>query len=80
MTSSLSLVVFHAPDNSGVAIQFIPSYRVLLLPMKYSSYIKVWQSSTNFPSLPKADECRSELSDDDILEFRLLLTEHYLID
>tara|TARA_Y100000114_G_scaffold140687_1_gene145817 strand:+ start:915 stop:1157 length:243 start_codon:yes stop_codon:yes gene_type:complete len=75
-----SISIFVAPDNSGVAIQHIPSYRVLFLPLKYEDLVKAWRTSANFPELPKLDERKFGLSDDDISEFVNLLTQNNLID
>ncbi|GFD66808.1 hypothetical protein KUL106_00710 [Alteromonas sp. KUL106] len=75
-----SISVFCAPDCSGVAVQHIPSYRVLFLPQKYESYVKAWKSSANFPALPKMSECDFGLTKDDIAELTDLLSQNNLID
>tara|TARA_Y100001968_G_C19391826_1_gene736037 strand:- start:1081 stop:1320 length:240 start_codon:yes stop_codon:yes gene_type:complete len=78
--SLLSISIFCAPDNSGVAIQFLPSYQVLFLPSKYESLIKAWKDSVDFPAIPELDGVEFGLSDDDISEFTDLLSQNNLID
>ena len=80
LSSLSSISVFCAPDKSGVAIQHIPSYRVLFLPSKYESLVKTWRDSVSFPSIPELNWGKLGLTDDDVSEFRILLTENNLID
>ncbi|MFD3390789.1 hypothetical protein ACE41R_15550 [Alteromonas macleodii] len=80
MNKSASISVFVAPDNSGVAIQHIPSYRVLSLPQKYESYVRAWKSSAKFPALPEISGSEFGLSEHDIAEFMGLLSQYNLID
>ena len=76
----LSISIFCAPDNSGVAIQLLPSYQVLFLPSKYQSLVKAWKDSVDFPTISELDGDKFGLSDDDIAEFTDLLSQNYLID
>ncbi|GEA02378.1 hypothetical protein KUL17_12750 [Alteromonas sp. KUL17] len=76
----LSISIFCAPDDSGVAIQFMPSYRVLFLPSKYQCLVTVWKDSVKFPALPELDGDEFGLSDDEISEFTDLLSHNNLID
>ncbi len=78
--SLVSISIFCAPDNSGVAVQCMPSYRVLLLPSRYESYVKAWKNSVNFPAMPELDGDEFGLSNDDISEFTDLLSQNNLID
>ena len=76
----LSISIFCASDNSGVAIQFIPSYQVLFLPSKYKRLVTVWKDSVNFPALSELDGDEFGLSNNDISEFTDLLSKYNLID
>lgn len=78
--SLVSISIFCAPDNSGVAVQLLPSYQVLFLPFKYESLVKAWRSSVNFPAMPELDGDEFGLSNDDISEFTELLSQNNLID
>ncbi|WP_139308987.1 hypothetical protein [Alteromonas sp. W12] len=80
MNKGSSISIYIAPDNSGVAIQHIPSYRILFLPLKYERLARAWQASVSFPELPKIGERRFGLSEDDISEVTDLLAENNLID
>ena len=78
--SLLSISIFCAPDDSGVAIQFIPSYRVLFLPSRYESFVKAWRDSVNFPATSELDAVRFGLSEHDMSEFTELLSQNNLMD
>ena len=63
-----------------MAIQHIPSYRVLFLPQKYEGLANALKSSASFPAISESDGGEFGLSEDDIAEFMGLLSQNNLID